>query len=53
MATRASILAWEIVQTEEPDGLHSPSGHKELATAEHTRTGVYQAKDLAIMLIPN
>ena len=30
MATHSSILAWEIPWTEEPSGLHSPWGRKEL-----------------------
>ena len=30
MATHSSILAWRIPWTEEPGGLHSPWGHKEL-----------------------
>ena len=28
MATNCSILAWEILSTEEPDGLYSPWGHE-------------------------
>ena len=35
MATRSSILAWEILWTEEPGGLQS-MGHKESDTTEHT-----------------
>ena len=34
MVTHSSILAWEIPWTEEPDGLHSPWGRKELDTTE-------------------
>ena len=34
MATRSSILAWEIPWTEEPGGLHSPWGRKESDTTE-------------------
>ena len=37
MATRSSILPWEIPWTEEPGGLHSPRGRKELDTAEVTQ----------------
>ena len=33
MATHSSILAWEIPQTEEPDGLY-PWGHKKSDTTE-------------------
>ena len=29
MATRSSILAWEVPWTEEPGGGYSPWGHKE------------------------
>ena len=29
MAAHSSILAWRILQTEEPVGLYSPWGHKE------------------------
>ena len=36
MATHSSILAWKILQTEEPDGLYSPRGHKELDMSKHT-----------------
>ena len=32
IATRSSILAWEIPWTEEPGGLYSPWGRKELGT---------------------
>ena len=38
MATHSSILAWKILQTEEPDGLYSPRGHKELDMTKHTHT---------------
>ena len=34
MATHSSILAWKIPWTEEPGGLHSPLGCKELGTTE-------------------
>ena len=34
MATHSSILAWRIPWTEEPGGLHSPWGHKELNMTE-------------------
>ena len=34
MATSSSILAWGIPWTEEPGGLYSPQGHKELNTTE-------------------
>ena len=34
MVTHSSIFAWRIPWTEEPGGLHSPWGHKELDTPE-------------------
>ena len=34
MATRSSILAWEIPQTEEPGGLHTVHGIAESDTTE-------------------
>ena len=34
MSTISSILAWRIPRTEEPGGLQSPWGHKELDTIE-------------------
>ena len=34
MATHSSILVWGILWTEEPGGLYSPSGHKELETTK-------------------
>ena len=37
MATHSSIFAWEISQTEEPGGLYSPWGHKELDTSGCTQ----------------
>ena len=36
IAIHSCILAWRISWTEEPGGLHSPWGHKELGTAEAT-----------------
>ena len=36
MAIHSCILAWRIPWTEEPGGLHSPWGHKELDTIEMT-----------------
>ena len=36
MATHSSMLAWKIPWTEEPGGLYSPRGHKELDVTEHT-----------------
>ena len=35
MASHFSVPAWEMPGTEEPGGLYSPLGHKELATTEH------------------
>ena len=34
MATHSSVFAWEISWTEEPGGLYSPWGHKELDMTE-------------------
>ena len=34
MVTHSSILAWEIPWIEEPNGLHSPWGHKESNTTK-------------------
>ena len=34
MATHSSILAWRVLWTEEPSGLHSPWGCKESDTTE-------------------
>ena len=34
MAVHSSILAWRIPWTEEPDGLYSPRGRKELDMTE-------------------
>ena len=48
-ATRSSILAWEIPQTEEPGGLQCPQGHKELDTTKQLSTT--QAYTLEIYII--
>ena len=40
MATRSSILAWEIPWTEEPGGLQSVGGRKESVMIEHACTGL-------------
>ena len=40
MATHSSILAWEILWTEEPGRLHSPCGRKESDTTEQLRFDV-------------
>ena len=37
MVTHSSILAWRILWTEEPDGLYSPGGGKELDITEVTQ----------------
>ena len=41
MATCSSVLAWKISWTEEPGGLHSPGGCKELDTTQHTDMPFY------------
>ena len=38
MAAYSSILAWRIAWTEEPGGLYSPQGRRELDTTEHAQT---------------
>ena len=42
MATHSSILAWRIPWTEEPGGLHSPRGRKELDTTERLHFHFHQ-----------
>ena len=37
MATHSSVVFWKVPWTEEPGGLHSPWGHKELDTTEHAQ----------------
>ena len=34
MATYSGILAWRVPWTDEPDGLYSPWGHRELDMTE-------------------
>ena len=41
MATLSSILAWRILWTEEPGGLYSPWGHKELDTTERLTLSIF------------
>ena len=41
MATHSSILAWRILWTEEPGGLYSPWGHKELDTTERLTLSIF------------
>ena len=41
MATHSSILAWEIPWTEEPGGLYSPWGCKELDTTERLSLSLF------------
>ena len=41
MVTHSSILAWEIPWIEEPNGLHSPWGHKESNTTKQQRRQRY------------
>ena len=48
MATHASILAWRIPWTEEPDG---SQGHKESDMTEHTRTHIYTVTHTIFFLI--
>ena len=45
MASHSCILAWRIPWTEEPGGLYSPRGHKELDTTEWlTLTNVFKTE---------
>ena len=37
MATHSNILPWKISWTEEPGGLYSPWGHKELNMTEYIK----------------
>ena len=50
MATHSSILAWKIPGTEEPDGLYSPWGGKELDTTKqlstHTHTHTHTHREM-------
>ena len=51
MATNSNILAGKIPLTEEPGGLHSPWGRKELDTAkatEHAGMNILTLQDLSI-----
>ena len=41
MATHSSVLAWRIPRTEEPGGLHSPWGCKELHTTERLTLSLF------------
>ena len=45
MATHFSILAWEIVQTEEPGGLQT-MGHKDLDVAEQLVLSLQPVKSI-------
>ena len=45
MATHFSILAWEIVQTEEPGGLQT-MGHKDLDVAERLVLSLQPVKSI-------
>ena len=48
MASHFSILAWEMPGTENPGGLYSPLGHKELdTTAQRTQKELRAKKDTA------
>ena len=42
MATHSSILAWKILWTEDPDGLYSPWGRKELDTTASKHSTAYK-----------
>ena len=50
MATHSSILAWRIPWTEEPSGLYSPWGLKELDMAEQLSLSIDLYQSLTIDL---
>ena len=51
MATHSNVVFWKIHWTEEPGGLYSPWGHKELDTTEHAQTEAQT--DRALILLGN
>ena len=51
MATHSSIFAWRIPWTEEPGGLYSPWGHKELDRTEQLTFSSFFLATLASVLI--
>ena len=51
MATHSNVVFWKIPWTEEPGGLYSPWGHKELDTTEHAQTEAQT--DRALILLGN
>ena len=50
MATHSSILDWDIPWTDEPGGLYSPWGHKELDMIERLSTRVTQCYLLTLLV---
>ena len=52
MASHSSILAWRIPWTEEPGGLHSPWGHKELDMTELLNTHKFSFKYIQMRDFP-
>ena len=52
MATHSSTLAWRIPWTEEPGGLHSSRGHKELDTTEQLHLDMRRCKDCDYKICP-
>ena len=51
MTTCCSILAWKILQTEEPDGLQSmgvPKSQTRLSTQAHTHTQSYENNEAQV-----
>ena len=53
MATHYSILAQRIPWTEEPSGLYSPWGCKELDTTEHAHTHTKCHKENTTFILEN
>ena len=50
-ATQSSILAWKIPWTEEPAGLYSPWGHKELETTEQLKIAKTVKKNISCIFV--
>ena len=53
MATHSSILAWRIPYIEEPGGLYSPWGRKELDTTELLTTQALEINSLKSRVTPS
>ena len=51
MATYSSILTWKVPWTEEPSGLYSPWGHKELVITEQLSMHSHTVGDVEHLLM--